>query len=86
MHYINGTKKEGEKMNVTIRMTDEQRKIADSYAKCEGISLSEAIKRAFFEAIEDEYDLAEAKEVSERIKNGTEKTYSLDEAERLMGL
>ena len=73
-------------MNVTIRMTDEQRKIADTYAKCEGITLSEAIKRAFFEAIEEKYDLAEAEEVSKRIRNGIEKTYSVDEAEKLMGL
>ena len=44
------------KMNVTIRMTDEQRRIADSYAKCEGVSLSQAIKKAFFEAVEDKHD------------------------------
>lgn len=43
-------------MNVTIRMTTEQRKIADSYAKCEGVSLSQAIKKAFFEAVEDKHD------------------------------
>ncbi len=73
-------------MNVTIRMTDEQRKIADSYVRCEGITLSEAIKRAFFETIEEEYDLAEAKAVSERIASGAEKTYSLDEVERMLGL
>lgn len=73
-------------MNVTIRMTDEQRKIADSYAKCEGLTLSEAIKRAFFEAVEEEYDLTEAKAVSKRIASGEEKTYSLDETERMLGL
>lgn len=74
------------RMNVTIRMTDEQRKIADSYAKCEGLTLSEAIKRAFFEAVEEEYDLTEAKAVSKRIASGEEKTYSLDETERMLGL
>ncbi len=73
-------------MNVTIRMTDEQRKIADSYAKCEGLTLSEAIKRAFFETVEEEYDLTEAKAVSKRIASGEEKTYSLDETERMLGL
>lgn len=67
-------------------MTDEQRKIADSYAKCEGLTLSEAIKRAFFEAVEEEYDLTEAKAVSKRIASGEEKTYSLDETERMLGL
>ncbi len=73
-------------MNVSIRMTKEQREIADAYAKCEGLTLSEAIKRAFFEAVEEEYDLTEAKVISERIANGSEKTYSIDEAEKILGL
>lgn len=34
-------------MTISIRMTEEQKKIAEAYAKCEGVNLSEAIKRAF---------------------------------------
>ena len=41
-----------------FRMTEEEKKLADAYAKLNGVSLSEAIKRAFFEKIEDEYDIA----------------------------
>jgi hypothetical protein len=37
-----------------------ERKLAESYAKLHSISLSEAFKRALFEKIEDEYDIAVA--------------------------
>lgn len=84
MYYINCVG--GLNMTISIRITEEQKKIAEAYAKCEGVSLSEAIKRAFFDAIEEEYDVAEAKAVSKRVKEGKEKTYSLDEAEKILGL
>ena len=45
-------------MVISIRMTEEEKQLADAYAKLNGISLSEAIKRAYFEKIEDEYDIA----------------------------
>ena len=44
-------------MSFSIRLTDEERKLADSYARLCGISLSEAFKRALFERIEDEYKI-----------------------------
>ena len=45
-------------MAFSIRLTDEERSLAESYAKLHSFSLSEAFKRALFEKIEDEYDLA----------------------------
>ena len=45
-------------MVISIRMNDEEKRLADAYAKINGVSLSEAIKKAYFEKIEDEYDLA----------------------------
>ena len=45
-------------MSYSIRFTDEERKLADSYAKLHGITLGEALKSALFEKIEDEYDIA----------------------------
>ena len=36
-------------------MTDEEKRLADAYAKINGCSLSKAIKKAFFERIEEEY-------------------------------
>lgn len=49
-------------MSFSIRLTDEERMLADSYAKLHSISLAEAFKRALFERIEDEYDIAVASE------------------------
>ena len=45
-------------MVISIRMTEEEKQLAEAYAKLNGVSLSEAMKRAFFERIEDEYDIA----------------------------
>ncbi|MBR1628718.1 MAG: antitoxin [Lachnospiraceae bacterium] len=44
-------------MAFSIMLTDDERMLAESYAKLHSFSLSEAFKRALFEKIEDEYDL-----------------------------
>lgn len=45
-------------MAFSIRLTEEERMLAESYARLHSFSLSEAFKKALFEKIEDEYDLA----------------------------
>ena len=45
-------------MVISIRMTSEEKELADAYARLNGVSLSEAIKRAYFEKIEEEFDIA----------------------------
>ncbi len=45
-------------MAFSIRLTDDERMLAESYARLHSFSLSEAFKRALFEKIEDEYDIA----------------------------
>ena len=49
-------------MAFSIRLTEEERALTESYAKMHSFSLGEAFKRALFERIEDEYDIAIAKE------------------------
>ena len=49
-------------MSFSIRLTKEERKLAESYAKLHSVSLAEAFKKALFQQIEDEYDLAVAEE------------------------
>lgn len=49
-------------MSFSIRLTDEEKNLAESYAKLHSVSLGEAFKRALFEKIEDEYDVAVANE------------------------
>ena len=48
-------------MAFSIRLTEEERNLADSYAKLHSMSMGEAFKRALFERIEDEYDVAVAR-------------------------
>ena len=49
-------------MPFSIRLTEEERSLADSYAKLHSMSLSEAFKNALFEKIEEEYDITLAEE------------------------
>ena len=44
-------------MAFSIRLSDDEKRLADSYAKMHSMSVGEAFKRALFEKIEDEYDL-----------------------------
>lgn len=58
-------------MAFSIRLTDEEKALAESYARLHSMSLAEAFKRALFERIEDEYDVVAAEEAySEYVKNG----------------
>ena len=58
-------------MSFSIRLTDKEKALAESYAKLHAISLGEAFKRALFEKIEDEYDIALAEEAyAEYLKDG----------------
>ncbi|MCD8156990.1 MAG: DUF6290 family protein [Clostridiales bacterium] len=47
-------------MSFSIRLTAEEKSLAESYAKIHSLSLGEAFKRALFEKIEDEYDVTVA--------------------------
>ena len=72
-------------MVISIRMNEEEKKLADSYARLSGMSLSEAIKRAYFEKIEEEYDVALADvALKEYEKDPT--TYTLDQIKKELGL
>ncbi|MBR3070100.1 MAG: antitoxin [Lachnospiraceae bacterium] len=49
-------------MAFSIRLTEEERRLAESYAKLHSFSLAEAFKKALFEKIEDEYDITVGQE------------------------
>lgn len=64
-------RKGDEHVSFSIRLTSEEKNLAESYAKLHALSLGEAFKRALFEKIEDEYDIAIAKEAhDEYIRSG----------------
>ena len=72
-------------MVISIRMNDEERNLAEAYAKLNGTTLSDSIKRAFFEKIEDEYDVALADKALKEYENNP-KTYTLQELMKELGL
>ena len=62
-------------MTLSIKLTKEERQLAESYAKIHAVSVEEAFKKALFEKIEDEYDIAVANQsYDEYIKNGKKST------------
>lgn len=72
-------------MCVSIHLTDEERRIAEQYAKLHRMSLAEAFLRALFEKIENEYDTFFAEEAyAEYSKDPT--TYSLDEVKEMFDI
>ena len=66
-------------MAFSIRLTDEERMLAESYAKLHSFSLSEAFKRALFEKIEDEYDIAIGQEAYDEYVADGKKSRPIDE-------
>ena len=67
MYYI----KEGIIMAFSIRLTEDEKDLATSYAKLHSLSLGEAFKKALFEKIEDEYDLTVAEQAyDEYVRDG----------------
>ena len=58
-------------MSFFIRLTPEEKSLAESYAKIHSISVEDAFKRALFERIEEECDIAVARDAyDEYAKDG----------------
>lgn len=72
-------------MTVSVRLTAEDEKLFKTYAKNNNISLSELIRSAVFEKIEDEYDLEVYRQAYEDYQRNPV-TYTLDEVEKELGL
>lgn len=60
-------------MAFSIRLNEDERQLVDSYAKLHSITVGEAFKRALFDKIEEEYDIAIANEAyDDYVKSGKE--------------
>ncbi|MGP1459235.1 MAG: type II toxin-antitoxin system RelB family antitoxin [Treponema sp.] len=58
-------------MSFSIRLTAEERDLASGYARIHSMTMGEAFKKALFEKIEDEYDIALAhKSYAEYVDGG----------------
>lgn len=72
-------------MSFSIRLSAEEKNLAESYSKLHGLSLGEAFKKALFEKIEDEYDISIADEAYREFQKNPE-TYSHEEVKEILGL
>ena len=66
-------------MAFSIRLTEQEKNIANSYARLQSISLGEAFKQALFEKIEDEYDIAVYEEAYKEYQNSGKKSRPINE-------
>lgn len=58
-------------MHISIELSDKELEIANQYANAQGLSLNQALKKALFKTIEDEYDSIVADEAyKEYLANG----------------
>ncbi len=73
-------------MSFSIRLTDEERALAESYAKLHSFSLAEAFKKALFEKIEDEYDLTVAQEAYQEYVSDEKKSRPIQDLWQECGL
>ena len=66
-------------MSFSIRLTPEEKSLAESYAKLHSLSLGEAFKKALFEQIEEEYDIAIVKDAYEEYVRGGKRSRPISE-------
>lgn len=72
-------------MTVSLRLNQEDTELFKRYAAINNLSMSDMIRNAVLEKIEDEYDLQCYEKAIKEYKNNPV-TYSLDEIEKELGL
>lgn len=72
-------------MTISVRLSDKDTELIKAYADMNNISLSDLIRKAVLEKIEDEYDLKAYYEAMEEYKKNPT-TYTLDEVEKELEL
>lgn len=66
-------------MEFLIRLTEQEKNLADSYARLHSLSLEETFKQALFEKIEKEYDIAVYEEAYKEYENSGKKSRPIEE-------
>lgn len=72
-------------MTISVRLNDDDTKLFKQYAKTHNISLSELVRNAVLEKIEDEYDL-QCYEESIKEYRANPRTYSFEEVIKELNL
>jgi hypothetical protein len=66
-------------MAFSIRLTEQEKKLAESYAKLHSLSLGEAFKKALFDKIDEEFDIAVYDEAYKEYEKNGKKSRPIDE-------
>ncbi len=72
-------------MTISVRLSDKDTELIKAYAEMNNISLSDLVRNAVMEKIEDEYDLECYKKAMKEYKKNP-KTYTMDEVKEELGL
>ncbi len=72
-------------MSVSLRLNQSEESLFRQYAALRGITVSEMIRKAVLERIEDEYDMACYEKALAEFKKDPQ-TFTLDEVEKELGL
>ncbi len=72
-------------MSVSIRFSEHELEAVKDYAKAYNMTLSECIRQAILERVEDEYDLEAYKKAKEEFENDPV-IYSHEEVGKMLGL
>lgn len=72
-------------MTISVRLNDKDTDLIKAYAKLNNISISDLVRDAILEKIEDEYDLQCYYDAMEEFKKSP-KTYTTDELKQMMKL
>ena len=72
-------------MTISIRLNEEDAKLIKSYAKINKTTISEFVRKAVLEKIEDEYDLECYYKAMEEFKKNP-KTYTHEEVKRMLNI
>ena len=72
-------------MTISVRLSERDTELIKAYAEMNNISLSDLIRNAVLEKIEDEYDLETYKKAMEDYKKNP-KTYTLEDVKKELDL
>lgn len=72
-------------MTISVRLNDQDTELIKAYADMNNISLSDLIRNAVLEKIENEYDLESYNKAIEEYRKNP-KTYTLEEVKEELGL
>ena len=72
-------------MNLSIRLSDADARLVKSYAEVKGMSVSDVLRSAVMEKIEDEIDIELARKALEEYE-ANPITFSHEEVGRMLGL